>query len=127
MTLVQGPIKLGVLFGREDLPSVHVGFRIPRDPPPLDLSFKSIVLDDLTYVTSSFDTYMDTSKDYAIGFAESSTGPIIGDVLVSGSGVLGGIVHAQVDSKAEWRLRAKALQVRVTELEITTTARKVPI
>ena len=102
-------------------------FRVPRDPPPLGLSFKSIVLDDSTYVTSSFDTYVDTSKDYAIGFAESSTGPIIGDVLVSGSGVLGGIVHAQVASKAEWRLRAKALQVRVTELEITTTARKVPI
>jgi len=42
----------------------------------------------------SFDAYMDTSKDYATWFAESSTEPIIGDVPMSEGRVLGGIVHA---------------------------------
>ena len=42
----------------------------------------------------SFDAYMDTSKDYTTWFVESSTGPIIGNVPVSGGGVLGGIVRA---------------------------------
>ena len=65
-----------------------------RDLPPLSLSYKSIVLDDPAYATGSFDAYMDTSRDYAIWFAESSIGPIIGDVPVSGGRVLKGIVHA---------------------------------
>ena len=34
------------------------------DLPPLSMSFESIVLDDPSYVTSSFDAYVDTNKDY---------------------------------------------------------------
>ena len=41
-------------------------------------------MDDLAYATGSFDAYMDTRRDSTIWFAESSIGPIIGDVLVSG-------------------------------------------
>jgi len=59
---------------------------------------------------------VDISRDYAAWFTESSTMPIIGDVPVSGGRVLGGVVRAQVASGAEWRLRAKALQARVTKL-----------
>ena len=69
-------------------------YGVPRDPPPFGLSFESIVLDDLAYVTSSFDAYVDTSRDYATWFIESFTGPIIGDVPVSGGRVLGGIIRA---------------------------------
>ena len=65
-----------------------------RDPPPLGLSFETIVLDDLAYATGSFNAYVDTSRDYATWFAESSTRPIIRDVLVSGGKVLGGIIRA---------------------------------
>ena len=100
-------------------------FRVPKDPPPLDLSFKSIVMDDPAYATGSFDAYMDTSRDCATWFAKSSMGPIIGDIPVSGDKVLGGIVHAQVASGAEWRLHEKALEARVTDLEDTTIAREV--
>ena len=41
-------------------------FGVPKDPPPLDLSFESIVMDNLAYATGSFNAYMDTSKDYAV-------------------------------------------------------------
>ena len=44
---------------------------------------------------------------------------------MSGGRVLGGIVHAQVAFGAKWRLRVKALQAKVTELEATIAARKV--
>ena len=99
--LVQGPIELGVLFGKRTSPHVMLVFGVPRDLPPLGLSFKPIVVDDSAYVIGSFDAYVDTRRDYATWFAESSAGPIIGDVLMSGGRVLGGIVHAQVASRAE--------------------------
>ena len=68
---------------------------------------------------------MDTSRDYATWFIESSTGPIIGDVPVNGGRVLRGLVHAQVAFEVEWRVRVEALQARVTELEATVAAREV--
>ena len=40
-------------------------YGVPRDPPPLRLLFESVVLDDSTYATGSFNAYMDTSRDYA--------------------------------------------------------------
>ena len=95
------------------------------DLPPLSLSFESIVLDDPSYVTSSFDAYVDTNKDYVTQFTESSTGPIIGDVPMSGGRMVGGIVCTQVAFGAEWRVRAKALQARLTELKTTIAAREV--
>ena len=100
-------------------------FGVPRDPPSLNLSFESIVMDNSAYVTGSFDAYIDTSRDYANWFAESSKGPIIGDVPVSGGRVLGGIVRAQVASRAKWRLRSEAFQAKVTELKTVATAREV--
>ena len=63
-------------------------FGVPRDPPPLGLSFKSIVLDDSAYAMGFFDAYMDTSRDYATWFVESFVGLIIGDVPVSGGWLL---------------------------------------
>lgn len=75
-------------------------YRVPRDLPPLGLSFETIVLDDPAYTASSFDAYMDTNRDYATWIAESSTGPIIRDVPVSGDRVLGDIIHAQVAYRA---------------------------
>ena len=69
-------------------------YGVHRDLHPLSLSFESIVLDNPAYTTGSFDAYVDTSSDYAIWFAESSAGPIIGDVPMSGGRVLKGIVHA---------------------------------
>ena len=88
---------------------VMMFYGVPRDSPPLGLSFESTVLDEPTYAMGSFDAYMDTSRDYATWFAESFTGPIIGDVLVSGGRVLGGIIHAQVASRVGWRVRAEVL------------------
>ena len=41
-------------------------FGIPRDPPPLGLSFESIAAENLDYATGSFDAYVDTSINYAI-------------------------------------------------------------
>ena len=73
----------------------------PRDPPSLGLSFESIVLDNPSYVMGSFNAYVDTSRDYATWFTESSKEPIIGDVPMSRGRVLGGIVRAQVASKVE--------------------------
>ena len=70
-------------------------YGVPRDLPLLGLSFETIVLDDLAYATGFFDAYVDTSRDYATWFTESSTGSIIGDVLVSGGKVLGGIIRGQ--------------------------------
>ena len=52
-------------------------------------------------IYGAYDAYMDTSRDYSTLFAESSTGPIIGDVLVSGCRVLGGTARAQIATKAE--------------------------
>ena len=40
-------------------------YGVPRNLPPLGFSFESIVLDDPTYMTGSFDAYVDTSQDYA--------------------------------------------------------------
>ena len=100
-------------------------YGIPRDPPPHGLSFETIVLDDLANTTCSFNAYMDTSKDYATWFAESSTGPIIRDIPVSGGRVLGGIIRAQVASEVEWRVRVEVLQARVIELEATLAIREV--
>ena len=83
-------------------------YGVPRDLPPLGLSFETIVLDDSAYTTGSFDAYVDTNQDYATWLTESSAGPIIGDVPVSGGRVVRGIICAQVASKAEWRVHAKA-------------------
>ena len=100
-------------------------FGVSRDPPPICLSFESIVMDNPAYAMGSFDAYMDTSKDYATWFVESSTGPIIGYVPMSGGKVMGGILRAQVASGAEWRLCVESLQDRVTELETTAAVREV--
>lgn len=100
-------------------------FGVPRDPPPPGLSFEPVVIDDLAYAMGSFDAYVDTSMDYATWFIESSTGPMIGNVLVSR--VLGGIVYAQVAFGAEWRLRTEDLQARVTELKTIAADREVHI
>lgn len=56
---------------------VMLVFGVPRDLPPLSLSFESIIMDNSAYATGSFDAYVDTSRNYAIWFIESSTGPII--------------------------------------------------
>ena len=69
-------------------------YGVLRNLAPLNLSFESIVLDDPVYATGSSDAYVDTSRDYAIWFAESSIGPIIEDVPVSGGRVQKGIAHA---------------------------------
>ena len=52
-------------------------YRVPRDSLSPGLSFESIVLDNPAYATSSFDAYVDTSRDFATWFTESSVGPII--------------------------------------------------
>ena len=67
-------------------------YGVLRDLPPHTLSFETIVPGDSAYATGSFDAYMDTSRDYATWFAESSPGLINGDVPVSGGRVLGGII-----------------------------------
>ena len=69
-------------------------YGVPKDPPPHSLSFETMVLGDSAYATSSFNAYVDTSKDYSTWFAESFMRPIIGDVLMSGGKVLGGNVRA---------------------------------
>ena len=69
-------------------------YGVPWDLPPHGLSFETIILGNLAYVTSSFNAYVDTSRDYATWFIESFMGLIIGDVPVSGGRVLGGIIHA---------------------------------
>ena len=40
-------------------------FGVPKDPPPLDLSFKSIAMVDPDYAMGFFDAYVDTSIDDA--------------------------------------------------------------
>ena len=67
---------------------------------------------------------MDTSRDYSTWFAKYFVGPIIGDVPVSEVRVLGGAVHAQVATGAEWRAHAETTEARVTEFEALFTARK---
>ena len=98
---------------------VMLVFGVPRDPPPLGLSFESIVMDNPAY--GLFHAYMDTSIDYATWFVASSTGPIMGDIPVSEGRVLGGIARAQVAFEVKGRLQVETLQARVTELETTTT------
>lgn len=66
-------------------------YGVPRDPCPLGLSFKSIVMDNLDYATHFFDSYV-------AWFVAASTGPIMGDVLMSKGQVLGGITRTQVAS-----------------------------
>ena len=41
------------------------------------LSFESVVLDDSAYMTSSFNAYVDTSKDYATWFVESDRKSVV--------------------------------------------------
>lgn len=69
-------------------------YTVTRDPPPYGLPFEVVELHNLAYAAGTFDAYMDTSRDYATWLAESSAGPIIGDVPVSGGKVLGGIIRA---------------------------------
>lgn len=69
-------------------------FGVTRDPSPLSLSFKSIVMDDPAYMTSAFDAYVDTSKNYAAWSVVSFVRPIMGDVPMSRGGVLVGITRA---------------------------------
>ena len=54
-------------------------YGVPRDLPPHGLSFETMVLGNLAYAMSSFDAYVDTSRDYSTWFMKSSVGPIIGD------------------------------------------------
>ena len=42
-------------------------YGVPKDPPPLGLSFETIVLDNPAYVTGSFDAHMDTNRDLLLG------------------------------------------------------------
>ena len=99
-------------------------YGVPRDPPPHGLSFEAMVLGDPDYARGTFNAYVDTSRDYSTSFAESSTGPIIGDVLVSGGRMLGGVIRTQVATEAEWRAHAKTAKARVTKLEALFTARE---
>ena len=69
-------------------------YEVLRDLPPHGLSFEAMVLGNLAYAMGTFDAYVDTSRDYSTWFAESSMGPIIGDVLVSGGRGLEGIICA---------------------------------
>ena len=69
-------------------------YGVPKDPPPCGLSFEAMVMGGPDYVTGTFDAYVDTSRDYSTWFEEFSTGPIIGDVPVSGGRVLEGIILA---------------------------------
>ena len=80
---------------------VMLVYGVPRDLPPLGLSFESIFLDDPVYVLCSFGAFVDASWDHATRFVESSVEPIIEDVPMSGGRVLGGIILAQVASGAE--------------------------
>lgn len=98
-------------------------YGVPRDSPPHGLSFKTMVLGNSTYVTGSFDAYVDTSRYNFTWFAESSMGPIIGDIPVSGGRVLGSIICAQVATMAEWRGHAEALKAKVIELEALLATR----
>lgn len=99
-------------------------YRVPRDPPPHDLSFEAMVLDDPDYATSAFDAYVDMSRDYSTWFTESSARPIIGDVPVSGGKVLRGTIRAQVATGVEWRVRAETAEARVTEFEVLFATRE---
>ena len=83
-----------------------------------------MVLDNPDYATGIFNAYMDTGKDYSTWFVESSAGPIIGDVPVSGGKVLGGVIHAQVATGAEWKARAETTVARVTEFKALFTAKE---
>ena len=123
--LILGPLSWEFFLAERTFHQVMPIFRVPRNLPPLGLSFESIIMDDPAYTTGSFDAYMDTSKDYANWFAESSTGPIIKDVPVSEGRVLGGIIRAQVASRANWRLCVKVIQARIIELETTAATREV--
>ena len=67
---------------------------VPRNPPPLGLSFDTIILYHIAHAMGSFDDYLDTSRDYATWFVESFARPISRDVPVSGGRVLRGIIHA---------------------------------
>lgn len=61
--LVLGPIELGVLSGKEDLPSGHAGFL-----GYLEMHlFLACPWTSPAYVTGSFDSYVDTSRDYPLG------------------------------------------------------------
>ena len=100
-------------------------YGVPRDLPLHDLSFEAIVLGDLDYAIGAFNTYVDTNRDYSIWFVESSTGPIIGDVFVTGGRVLRGVICAQVAIGAEWRVRAETAEARVTELEALFATKEV--
>ena len=69
-------------------------YGMPKDSPPHGLSFEAMVLDDLEYATSTFNAYVDMSRDYTTWFVKSSARPNIGDVPMSGGRVLGGVVPA---------------------------------
>lgn len=100
-------------------------YGVSRDLPPHGLSFEAIILGDVAFAIGTFDTYVDTNKDYSTCFAEFSTRLIIGDVPLSGGRVMRGIIHTQVATEAEWKARAKASEAKVTELEVLYAAREV--
>ena len=99
--MVLGPVELGVFLAERTFHQVMPVFGVLKNLPPLSLSLESVVLDDSTYMMGSFNAYVDTSRDYATWFTESSKEPIIGDVPMSRGRVLGCIVRAQVASKVE--------------------------
>ena len=111
-------------LAKRTIHQVLLVYRVPSDPPLHGLSFETIILCDPAYATGSFNAYVDTNRDYATSFTESSTGPIIGDVPVSKGRVLGGSIYAQVTTGAKWRAHAKALHAKATELEATLTTRE---
>lgn len=100
-------------------------YEVPKDLCPHGLSFEAIVLDDLDYATGTFNAYMNMSRDFSTWFVESSMGPIIRDVPLSGGRVLGGAVHAQVATRVERRACAKIAEARVVKFEALFTTREV--
>lgn len=91
-------------------------FRVPRDPP-VELSYSTVILDNLNYRTSSFKGFVTKDTNYFTWFLQSSTEPIIDNCLMSGGRVLNGITRTRQASEAHLRLHIDTLQARVRELE----------
>ena len=102
-------------------------YGVPRDLRPHGLSFEAMVLGNPAYAMGAFDAYVDTSRDYSTWFVKSSLWPIIGDFPISGGRMLGGVICAQVATRAEWRTCAKAVEARVTKLEALSVDREAHI
>ena len=83
-----------------------------------------MILDDLDYITSSFNGFVTEDTNYFTWFLQSSTEPILDDYLMSGGRVLGGTTHARWTSEAYLRLQVDTLQARVRDLKGATAAKE---